>query len=182
MRPQLAPRQDLAGNRVATIRPGMKSDGEGKICYFCKMKNRSISLQFRVLNELGEVATQLLDLGRSVPVWLFQGEMGVGKTTLIKEICGQMGVQNTVQSPTFSIINEYTTQQQQRLYHFDFYRLKNEEEAYDIGTEEYLYSGDFCFIEWPEKIESLWPETYLAISVRREADQSRTLNATVIST
>jgi tRNA threonylcarbamoyladenosine biosynthesis protein TsaE len=176
----LTPHQDLADLGVATIRPGRKSDCEGKIRYFCKMKNRSISLQFRELNELGEVATQLLDLGRSVHVWLFHGDMGVGKTTLIKEICGQLGVQNTVQSPTFSIINEYITSQKQRLFHFDFYRLKNEEEAYDIGTEEYIYSGDFCFIEWPEKIESLWPDTYLAITVRREEDQTRSLDATII--
>ncbi len=117
-------------------------------------------------------------VGKSVPVWLFHGDMGVGKTTLIKTLCAVQGVQNTVQSPTFSIVNEYVTHAGAPIYHFDCYRLKNETEAYDIGAEEYLYSGHRCFVEWPEKIESFWPETYLKIQMNLQPDGSRALIAT----
>ena len=88
---------------------------------------------------------------------LFRGEMGVGKTTLIKEICNVLGIQDRVSSPTFSLVNEYHTSSNEVVYHFDFYRIINEEEALDMGIEEYLYQNNWCLIEWPENIENLLP-------------------------
>jgi tRNA threonylcarbamoyladenosine biosynthesis protein TsaE len=140
-----------------------------------------ISFRFSQLSELDSVAKQLLKLGRSTPVWLFNGSMGVGKTTLIKKLCDQLQVTSTVQSPTFAIVNEYETTHQKVVYHFDFYRIKNENEAYDIGVEEYLYSGDYCFIEWPEKIESLWPEHYFNIDIQQKEGGERVLHAEIVN-
>jgi len=127
------------------------------------MKAQSALLTYSDLSELDRVASELLELGGEVPVWLFFGEMGVGKTTLIKKLCEQLGVAGIVQSPTFSIVNEYLSEAGKPIFHFDFYRLKNENEAYDIGVEEYFYSGNHCFVEWPEKIKSLWPSQYFEI-------------------
>jgi tRNA threonylcarbamoyladenosine biosynthesis protein TsaE len=90
-------------------------------------------------------------------VLLFEGDMGMGKTTLINTLCKKMGVEGATSSPTFSIVNEYQTYDNQTIYHFDFYRLKQETEALDFGVEDYLYSGNWCFIEWAEKISSLIP-------------------------
>ena len=95
---------------------------------------------------------------------LFEGEMGAGKTTFIKEILRQMGTSDEPSSPTFSIVNEYHTKVG-RVYHFDFYRIKSEEEAMDFGVEEYLDSGNFCFIEWPDKIESLIPKPHHIVNI-----------------
>jgi tRNA threonylcarbamoyladenosine biosynthesis protein TsaE len=145
------------------------------------MNEQTLFIRFRELDELNEVAARLLALGSSVPVWLFKGEMGVGKTTLIKKIGEQLGIRNTIQSPTFSIINEYSSPRGERLFHFDFYRIKNEEEAYDIGTEEYLFSGHYCFVEWPEKVKSLWPETYVEIDIKQEEGQERSLRAAIVT-
>lgn len=91
--------------------------------------------------------------------------MGAGKTTLIKAVCEQLGVQNTVQSPTFSIVNEYPTNTGQVVYHFDCYRLKNETEAMDIGIEEYFGSGERCFVEWPSRIPNLLPQRYAVLQI-----------------
>lgn len=145
--------------------------------YLCGMKAQSTRLTYADLSELDRVADQLIELGGGVPVWLFFGQMGAGKTTLIKKICEKLGVNGIVQSPTFSIVNEYTTQARKTIYHFDLYRLKNETEAYDIGVEEYLYSGNYCFFEWPEKIESLWPDEYLEIQIVQIAGGNRTIQA-----
>ena len=98
----------------------------------------------------------------------FFGKMGVGKTTLIKAMCGELGVEDNVCSPTFAIINEYKTGNGAPVYHFDFYRLKNVEEAYDIGYEEYFYSGEYCFTEWTEKVEDLLPEHYVRVELQEE--------------
>ncbi|MPR32466.1 tRNA (adenosine(37)-N6)-threonylcarbamoyltransferase complex ATPase subunit type 1 TsaE [Salmonirosea aquatica] len=131
------------------------------------------------LTQLDAVAQQLLQLGGSVPVWLLHGDMGAGKTTLIKQLCERLGVRGTVQSPTFSIVNEYDAGKNGLIYHFDFYRIKNESEAYDLGADEYLDSGAYCFIEWPEKIESLWPETYFSVTIQSERDGSRSIRAMI---
>ena len=98
----------------------------------------------------------------------FFGKMGVGKTTLIKAMCGELGEEDNVCSPTFAIINEYKTGNGAPVYHFDFYRLKNAEEAYDIGYEEYFYSGEYCFTEWTEKVEELLPEHYVRVELHEE--------------
>ena len=105
--------------------------------------------------------------------------MGVGKTTLIKEICRHLGVEDNVCSPTFAIINAYSTVKGEDVYHFDFYRLKSADEAYDIGYEEYFYSGNYCFTEWTEKIEDLLPERYVRVDIVEE-NEVRYLTANLI--
>ena len=120
----------------------------------------------------------LLDTFPEERFFAFFGKMGVGKTTLIKEICQQLGVTDTVCSPTFAIVNSYSTDQGHPVYHFDFYRLKNLDEAYDIGYEEYFYSGDYCLTEWTEKIEELLPDHYVRVEIE-ENNGVRTLTANV---
>lgn len=145
------------------------------------MKAQETFIRYQALDELPDVAAHLLAVGGSLPVWLMHGDMGVGKTTLIKALCAALGVETTVQSPTYSIINEYGTGSGEPIYHFDCYRLKNEVEAYDIGAEEYLHSGYRCFVEWPEKIENLWPETYFNIQMTTQPDGSRQILAAAAS-
>ena len=108
------------------------------------------------LNDLASIAEEVIAKAKYKTL-LFRGEMGVGKTTLIKEICNVFEVQDRVSSPTFSLVNEYHTATNAIVYHFDFYRITQEEEALDMGIEEYLYQNDWCLIEWPENIENLLP-------------------------
>ncbi|NJM25238.1 MAG: tRNA (adenosine(37)-N6)-threonylcarbamoyltransferase complex ATPase subunit type 1 TsaE [Bacteroidia bacterium] len=131
------------------------------------------------LEDLDRVAARLLDLARSQKVWLFHGEMGAGKTTLIKALCRRLGVEDAMSSPSFSIINEYRTAGGEAVYHFDFYRIKDEAEAYDIGTEEYLDSANYCFIEWPEKIPSLIPSAHTAVHISTPQPTYRTIAITL---
>ena len=128
------------------------------------------------LADLDEVAKDLLTAAKSERVWLFHGEMGAGKTTLIKAICRMLGVHSVMTSPTFSIVNEYEGSNGEVFYHFDFYRLKNEEEAYDIGVEEYLDSGRLCLIEWPERIQSLLPPSRFEINLEIESPTHRRIH------
>lgn len=118
----------------------------------------------------------MLDTFPEERFFAFFGKMGVGKTTLIKEICQQLGVIDNVCSPTFAIVNSYSTAQGDPVYHFDFYRLKNLDEAYDIGYEEYFYSNEYCFTEWTEKIEDLLPAHYVRVEIE-EINGVRTLTA-----
>ena len=134
-----------------------------------------MTLHMDQLADLDQVARHLLDEGSGRPVWLFNGEMGAGKTTLIKALCRALGVVSVVQSPTFGIVNEYTTQEAGSVYHFDCYRLRNEAEALDIGIEEYFYSGDYCFVEWPERITSIWPASFYSVSIVADATGKRTI-------
>jgi tRNA threonylcarbamoyladenosine biosynthesis protein TsaE len=135
-------------------------------------KPEDMRLIVQHLSELDAAAEQLLQQGINHQIWLFEGEMGAGKTTLIKALCRQMGVVNTVQSPTFSIVNEYITSDGEPVYHFDCYRLRNETEALDIGIEEYFDSGAICFVEWPERIAGLLPSDAWTIHLRVE-EQNR---------
>lgn len=130
------------------------------------------------IGELKKTAQYLLDIFKDEPVWCFYGEMGTGKTTLIKEICRILGVQDGMSSPTFSIINEYYSNDLGEIYHFDFYRIDFEEEAIKIGIEEYFYSGQPCFLEWPERIPNLLPDNYLEINIKLVGDNLRELNTT----
>ena len=114
---------------------------------------------------LGEVSEQLIALRGEADVIAFYGAMGAGKTTLIKDLCHRMGVTDEVNSPTFAIVNEYVTLEGDSVYHFDFYRIKKLEEAYDIGYDNYFYSGCLCLIEWPELIEPLLPDRYLRVEI-----------------
>ena len=127
-----------------------------------------LRLTFNQIDQLPEVAKRLLAEFPDERFYAFFGSMGVGKTTLIKEICAQLGVEQNVCSPTCAIINEYADRDGEPVYHFDFYRLKNLDEAYDIGYEEYFYSGCWCFTEWTEKIEPLLPDRYLRIEIVEE--------------
>lgn len=126
------------------------------------------------LDQLDEVANQII-IQKPKKVILFHGEMGVGKTTLIKALAKQLGVLEPTKSPTFSLVNEYQTTTNQLVYHFDFYRLNRETEALDMGIEEYLYSGDWCFIEWAENISNLIPEAHSTITIQLLADGKRHL-------
>jgi tRNA threonylcarbamoyladenosine biosynthesis protein TsaE len=126
------------------------------------------------IDQLEEVAQQILDQNPN-KVILFNGDMGVGKTTLIKQLCKTLGVEEATSSPTFSLVNEYQTNKNKIVYHFDFYRLNKESEALDMGIEDYLYSGNWCFIEWSEKIENLIPEQHSIITIELLADENRSL-------
>jgi len=105
----------------------------------------------------------------------FYGKMGAGKTTFIKALCEELGVEDVITSPTFAIVNEYSLPSQEALYHFDFYRIKKLEEVYDMGYEDYFYSGNLCLIEWPELIEELLPENALRVTIEEQPDGSRTI-------
>jgi tRNA threonylcarbamoyladenosine biosynthesis protein TsaE len=106
-------------------------------------------------------------------VFLFYGSMGAVKTTFIRAICEELGVEESVNSPTFAIVNEYRSGEGDPIYHFDFYRINKEEEAYDFGYEDYFYSGELCFVEWPEKIENLLPEDAVTVSITEQPDGTR---------
>ena len=108
------------------------------------------------LQDLSLIASEIISSAKSKTL-LFYGEMGVGKTTLIKEICKELKVQDSIYSPTFSLVNEYQTSTNEKVFHFDFYRITDQEEALDIGIEEYFYNNDWCLIEWPGNIENLLP-------------------------
>ncbi len=123
------------------------------------------------LEELPIVALKVIELSKEVPVIAFSGDLGAGKTTLIKNICNLLHVKDEVNSPTFSIVNEYRTENNVTVYHFDFYRLKEEEEALDMGCEDYFYSGNLCLIEWPSKIESLLPDDRIEVNILRAEDK-----------
>ncbi|MFV8367444.1 tRNA (adenosine(37)-N6)-threonylcarbamoyltransferase complex ATPase subunit type 1 TsaE [Flavobacterium sp. XS1P27] len=126
------------------------------------------------IDQLEEVAQKII-VNNPKKVILFHGEMGVGKTTLIKQLCKTLGVTGATSSPTFSLVNEYEADDNQLVYHFDFYRLNKEEEALDMGIDDYLYSGNWCFIEWAEKISNLIPETHSVITISLLTDGKRSL-------
>lgn len=124
------------------------------------------------LAELPEAADRILTAAGGHRVWLFYGEMGAGKTTLIKAICQRLGVTDVMSSPTFALVNAYTSPHG-TVYHFDFYRIKSEQEAFDLGYEEYFYSGNYCFVEWPDKIPNLLPLDAIAIRLTSTGPEGR---------
>ena len=132
-----------------------------------------------LLNEHGTGISALEILRQTAPhrVFAFEGQMGAGKTTFIKKLCEEMGTMDVVNSPTFAIVNVYDVEQPYKgeVFHFDCYRLKDIREAMDFGAEEYLYSGNYCFIEWPDKIEPLLPEDTIRISIEPQPDGDRRL-------
>lgn len=113
---------------------------------------------------------KLMDRAR---IFAFYGKMGSGKTTLIKSICEELGVEDTINSPTFAIVNEYEDREQRTIFHFDFYRIKSLEEVYNMGYEEYVYSDAFCFMEWPELIEELLPEETTKVYIEENCEGER---------
>ena len=131
-----------------------------------------------LLNEQGEevAATDILEKCGDRRVFAFDGKMGAGKTTFIKCLCEAMGTEDVVNSPTFAIVNVYEIASSEEVYHFDCYRIKDIREALDMGTEEYLYSGNYCFIEWAEMIEPLLPEDTVWVKIEVEENGERTLS------
>jgi tRNA threonylcarbamoyladenosine biosynthesis protein TsaE len=128
------------------------------------------------ISDLNTISKQLIEQFKDTKVVLLNGEMGAGKTTLIKQLCKNLGVNENTSSPTFSIVNEYKTDNSLSIYHFDFYRIEHEQEAMDFGYEDYFYSNAFCFIEWAEKIPNLIPENHLVINIEIDADNNRIIS------
>ena len=131
------------------------------------------------LKELPVIARKLVEQFAEERVFAFYGKMGAGKTTFIQSVCRVLGSDDTVTSPTFALINEYNTKKNGSVFHFDFYRIKNLEEVFDLGYEDYLYSGSYCLIEWPELIESLLPEKVVRVKIEVEPDGSRKFTAAI---
>lgn len=128
----------------------------------------SLKIKLTNLDELSQVVGKILEYTKSFKKFIFYGEMGVGKTTLIKELSLQLGTVDIVSSPTFSIVNEYVINDVKKIYHFDFYRFENESEALDIGVNEYFASDHYCFVEWPEKIPSLIEDDMIVVKIQLE--------------
>ncbi len=132
-------------------------------------------LKINSLKEINATAKEFLSIVGKKRVFALYGAMGVGKTTFVKAICDEMGVEDTINSPTFSIVNEYHTPKDDIIYHFDFYRIEDVKEAYDFGYEDYFYGNAMCFIEWPEKIESILPNDTVEVFFKEEMDGSRSI-------
>lgn len=135
-----------------------------------------MTIEVKRLEELASAAQQILALFPAERVFLFYGDMGAGKTTFINTLCQALDVEGHTSSPTFSIVNEYASPHGP-IYHFDFYRLRDESEALDMGYEEYFYSGNYCFVEWPEKITNLLPLDSVEIKIQTAQNQYRTISA-----
>lgn len=145
------------------------------------MGNETFSISMEPASQLGEVAEKLLQLSKGRRIWLFEGDLGAGKTTLIKHICEKLGVLNAVQSPTFSLVNEYSTHEGSPVFHFDLYRLKNIREAFEIGIEEYLDFGNYCLIEWPAIADPLWPEDSFRLYLTQDESGQRIVRSSLIT-
>ncbi|MFA6871950.1 MAG: tRNA (adenosine(37)-N6)-threonylcarbamoyltransferase complex ATPase subunit type 1 TsaE [Bacteroidaceae bacterium] len=136
-----------------------------------------MDITIKSVEQLHSAAQQFIKAIEGKTVFAFYGEMGVGKTTFIKAICEELGVKDVINSPTFSIVNEYLSETTgERIFHFDFYRINKVEEAYDFGYEDYFYSNSICFIEWPELIEELLPEDAVRITFKKDNKEVRTLH------
>ena len=132
------------------------------------------TITIKDLDHIDEAAREFMGLMGDDTVFAFYGKMGAGKTTFVKALCKQLGVEDEVNSPTFAIINEYRSQTTAELiYHFDFYRIKKLEEVYDLGYEDYFYSGALCFIEWPELVEELLPDDTIKVNIEVLENESR---------
>jgi tRNA threonylcarbamoyladenosine biosynthesis protein TsaE len=132
-----------------------------------------LSLNCRSLKDLPDIARQILDFTGRSGIIAFEGQLGAGKTTLIKQICWLLGVQDTISSPSFSIINEYVDGEGKTVYHFDFYRIKDVEEAFGTGAEEYFFSGSLCLVEWPEIAKELMPDDHFLVQIEVNGPESR---------
>ncbi|MDR1882163.1 MAG: tRNA (adenosine(37)-N6)-threonylcarbamoyltransferase complex ATPase subunit type 1 TsaE [Prevotella sp.] len=132
-----------------------------------------MNLKIKSLDNIDQAAADFIKAMGDNTVFAFRGEMGAGKTTFIKAICKKLGVSDTINSPTFAIVNEYRSYSDELIYHFDFYRINKVEEAFDFGYEDYFYSGSLCFIEWPELIEDLLPSDTVNVSIKALEDGTR---------
>lgn len=125
------------------------------------------------IENIRSVAREFIGQMGDATVFAFYGKMGVGKTTFIKAICQELGVEDVINSPTFAIVNEYRSGSAELIYHFDFYRINKISEVYDFGYEDYFYSGALCFIEWPELVEELLPADSVKVTIEEKADGTR---------
>jgi tRNA threonylcarbamoyladenosine biosynthesis protein TsaE len=133
--------------------------------------------EIKDISALQDTAKQLLACFPEERIFAFYGTMGSGKTTFIKALCRELGSHDNITSPTFALINEYSADEGAVIYHFDFYRIKKLEEAFDLGYEDYIYSGNYCFIEWPEMIQSLLPEGIIEVKIRETENGNRLFEA-----
>lgn len=132
-----------------------------------------MEIKIESLDKINDAAKAFIKIMGDHTIFAFRGEMGAGKTTFIKAVCEALGVDEVINSPTFAIVNEYGSANGELIYHFDFYRINSVEEAYDFGYEDYFYSGSLCFIEWPERIESLLPNNTTNVHISVNSDNSR---------
>ncbi|MGP1422532.1 MAG: tRNA (adenosine(37)-N6)-threonylcarbamoyltransferase complex ATPase subunit type 1 TsaE [Prevotella fusca] len=135
-----------------------------------------MEITIKNLDTIHEAAKEFIKGMGEGKVFAFYGKMGAGKTTFIKALCEVLGVEDVITSPTFAIINEYTDGNDEPIYHFDFYRIKKLEEVYDMGYEDYFYSGNLCLLEWPELIEEILPENVVKVTIEEQADGTRKLS------
>ena len=134
-----------------------------------------MEIKINSIDEIGAAAKEFVAAMGDRTVFAFYGKMGAGKTTFIKAVCEELGVEDVINSPTFAIVNEYVDGNGSPVYHFDFYRVKNMQEVMDMGYEDYVYSGNVCFMEWPELIENLLPDDAVKVVIEEETDGSRTV-------
>ena len=135
-----------------------------------------MEITIKSLDTIHEAAKEFIKEMGEGKVFAFYGKMGAGKTTFIKALCEALGVEDVITSPTFAIINEYTDGKGDPIYHFDFYRIKKLEEVYDMGYEDYFYSGNLCLLEWPELIEDILPENVIKVTIEEQPDGTRKLS------
>ena len=135
-----------------------------------------MEITIKSLDTIHEAAKEFVNGMDDGKVFAFYGKMGAGKTTFIKALCEILGVEDVITSPTFAIINEYTDGNDDPIYHFDFYRIKKLEEVYDMGYEDYFYSGNLCLLEWPELIEEILPENVIKVTIEEQPDGTRKLS------
>ena len=138
-----------------------------------------MNIKIESLDKIDEAALEFIRAMGDNTVFAFHGDMGAGKTTFIKAICENLGVSDTINSPTFAIVNEYRSDSGQLIYHFDFYRINKIEEVFDFGYEDYFYSGSLCFIEWPEKVDTLLPKDTVNVYVKVQEDGSREVSLSI---
>ncbi|MCW0482619.1 tRNA (adenosine(37)-N6)-threonylcarbamoyltransferase complex ATPase subunit type 1 TsaE [Gaoshiqia sediminis] len=149
-----------------------------EVSYFApKFRKIMLSIQVNSVDGLKQAAKQLLEVFQDDRIFAFYGKMGAGKTTFIKALCRAMGSVDNITSPSFALINEYDTAGDEKIFHFDFYRIKDVGEALDIGFDDYIYSGQYCFMEWPEKIEPLLPENLVEVHIEEISPTARQIKA-----
>ena len=142
---------------------------------------QEVTFEINNIEELSKVSELLIDWRDYSNIVAFYGNMGAGKTTLIKNLCAKLGVQDEVNSPTFALVNEYQTENLDSVFHFDFYRIKSLEEVFDIGYEDYFYGGNLCLLEWPELIDPLMPEHFIKVEITLgNTDTSRKIKCSMI--
>lgn len=134
-----------------------------------------MKIEIKDLEHIHEAAKEFIKNMGKRNVFAFYGEMGAGKTTFIKALCEELGVEDVITSPTFAIVNEYTDRNGDPIYHFDFYRIKKLDEVYDMGYEDYIDSGNLCLMEWPELIEDILPEDATKVTIKVNEDKTRTI-------